>query len=1047
MIRALARASVTNHVAVNMATLAVALAGIVSYLGMPREVFPEFSLAHVEVTTIHPGASPEDVERLVTLPIEDELEDLDGLDEMVSTSRAGLSSIDLTVSEDRSQSAFLADVRAAIDRVVDLPDEVEDPLVREVVQEWPVISVFVYGKRSESELRAVAETHQRRLEGLDGVSSVDLNGTREHELWVEVDPLALERWSLSLATVERAVGAHVGQVPLGSLSTESGQYLLRVDADVDAAEQLVDLPVIARPDGALLRLRDVARVSDTFERPVTLARFNGEACVHLQVNKASSGDAIDISRRVRDYVADARTELPAGVELGLNSDLSIYIQNRLDVMRESATIGGVLVLISLLLFLNGRVALVTALGIPVSFLGGLALAAAVGISMNMMTMFALIIVLGMIVDDAIVVSENAYRLMEEGHDSESAAILGTAQVGKPVLATILTSIAAFLPILMIGGTMGQFLLPLPLIVTFCLVASLAEALIVLPAHLAHWCRPPAAAQPEAGRAAGRHWYEPLVRAYGRALALAIRWRYVTVTAAVTGTALLVAVAVWWIPFHLFDEFESKIFSVNMRMPPSSSLEETAARAGAIEDVVRELPDEEVESLHTLVGVTAIDSSRWTFGDNLAQVWVELFEGANRSRSTKEILDELRARFDPPPPGIDAIEIQQPQAGPTGRAVDVSIRGPELDGLAELAARFTDHLEELPGVRDVHSSAEGTKRQVTVELTDAGRLMGFTEAALAAELRTAYEGTEVGRLRRGKDDVEVVVKLPEELRAERGAFDELRVSTPAGVRVPLNSVAHVIEGATPAVIERHGRERSVRVFADIDKDVTSSADVTLALLSEFGDLDRERPGYSFSFEGDEEETREAFAGLRVSGLLALAAIYVILGALFKSWTQPGVIMFAIPFGAIGMIVGHLVMGRDLSFMSFIGLLALSGIVVNDSLILVDTVNRKRAEGQALVPALVGAGVQRFRPILLTSLTTMLGLLPLTFFATGQARFLQPMAISLFFGLAFATFLILVLVPCTYAILQDGLAWVRRPFATTRKLARGELVHPTGASSHV
>ena len=1043
MIRALARASVSNHVAVNMATLAVALAGVLSYLAMPREVFPEFSLAHVEVTTLYPGASPEDVERLVTLPIEDELEDLDGLDELVSTSRAGLSSIDLTLSKDRSAAAFLADVRAAIDRVVDLPGEVEDPFVREVVQEWPVISVFVYGKSSETDLRAVAETHRRRLEGLAGVSSVDLNGTREHELWVEVDPLALERWSLSLSTVERAVAEHVGQVPLGSLSTESGQYLLRVDADIDGAESLIDLPVIARPDGALLRLADVARVSDTFERPVTLARFNGEACVHLQVNKASKGDAIDISQRVRDYVDEARPELPLGTELGLNSDLSIYIQNRLDVMRESATIGGVLVLISLLLFLNGRIALVTALGIPVSFLGGIALASAFGISMNMMTMFALIIVLGMIVDDAIVVSENAFRLMEEGHDSETAAIEGTAQVGKPVLATILTSIAAFLPILMIDGTMGQFLLPLPLIVSFCLLASLGEALMVLPAHLAHWCRrPPVVA---GGAGPGRHWYDPAVRAYGRALEAAIRWRYVTVSGVVTATALLVAVAFWWIPFHLFDEFESKIFSVNMRMPASSSLDETSVRAGAVEDVVRGLPREEVESMHTLVGITAIDTSRWTFGDNLAQVWVELFEGAGRARTTKQVIDDLRTRFDPPPPGIESIEILQPQAGPTGRAIDVSIRGPELNVLEGLAERFVTFLEGVPGVRDAHSSAEGTKRQVTVELTDAGRQLGFSEAGLAAELRSAYEGTEVGRLRRGKDDVEVIVKLPEELRARRGSFEGLRVTSPAGVRVPLNSVAHVIEGATPAVIERHQRERSVRVLADIDKDVSSSADVTFALLQRFSGLEDEHPGYSFGFEGDEEETREAFAGLRFSGLLALAAIYVILGALFKSWTQPGVIMFAIPFGAIGMILGHLAMGRDLSFMSFIGLLALSGIVVNDSLILVDTVNRKRAAGSALAQALVQAGLQRFRPILLTSITTMLGLLPLTFFATGQARFLQPMAISLFFGLAVATFLILVLVPCTYAILEDLLMFSSQPLTTSKQLARGEPVHPLEASN--
>ena len=1043
MIRYLVRAAVSNPVAVNLATLAIIAAGLLAYLGMPREVFPEFSLGQVTVTTLYPGATPEDVERLVTLKVEDELEGTDGLDQISSRSLEGISVVTLEVLEDRPMSEFLDDVRAAMSRDLELPAEAEEPVVEEIRSEFPVIAVFVYGTASEDDLRREAERHERAIEAIPGIAQVITQGSREPELWVEVDPAALESHGLSLAQVGAAVAARARDVPLGSLSTDSGEYLVRVTADVDGAEDLLDLPILDGPDGREVRLADVARVSDRFEREVVHSRFQGQESVYLQVNKKAAGDTIALSNAVYDYIEAARADLPEGIALGTNADMSIYVKNRLKVMSNSALMGGLLVLLSLVLFLNVRVAAMTAIGIPVAFLGGIAIAAAAGITMNMLTMFALIVVLGMLVDDAIVVGENVFRHMEEGADPRTAAIEGTTEVGRPVLATILTTMAAFLPMLLLTGQMGMFMRPLPLIVTFCLAASLVEALMVLPAHLAHWTGKGVTRGLAEQR--GRRWYAPLEGLYGRSLDLGLRYRYVTVGGAVALASALGGYAVLQVPFNLFDEFESKVFSINVRAVPGTSMEETMELVEAVEDHVRALPPGEVESSNTVAGVTYTDSVRFDFGENLGQVWVELREDTDGRRPTAEVIAGLRAALADPPAGIERVAIQQPQAGPMGAAIDVSLRGEDLAELGRASDALQAFLAGIDGVVDIRDNTSVGKREVRLSVTPHGRDLGFTELGLATELRAALEGTRYAQLRRGDDDVDVIVKLPEELRERRGLLEDLRVTGPGGHRVPLASVAVVEEATGVMEITRDDGRRSVRVIADVDKTRVSAREVTTRIREEF--LGRvEVPAgsplpeplapagaFDLVFEGDEEETAESLEGLTAAGLVALLVMYMILGTLFRSMTQPFVITLAIPLSTIGVVAGHLLMGRDLSFMSLIGVLALGGIVVNDSLILIDLVNRKRREGLDVIEALRQGGRLRFRPIVLTSVTTMLGLSPLTFFASGQARFLQPMAISVFFGLALTTFLILVVIPCAYGILDDLL---ELPGRVRRALRRGD-----------
>ncbi|MGK0482355.1 MAG: multidrug efflux pump subunit AcrB, partial [Planctomycetota bacterium] len=998
MIRWLARMAVGNPVGANLAMIALAVSGLLVYRGMPREVFPDFSLDAIEVFTLSPGASPVDVERLVTTPIEDVLDGLDGVKEMRSVSREGVSRIRLTLESGADLDEVLAGAR---DRVrggdVELPDGTDDPTVSESKNRFPVIAVFVYGSADEVTLKAIAEEQSRALEALPGVTSVVATGLLEPRIWVEVDPIEMERHGLSLEEIGAAVSGRVAEMPLGSLEVDRREKLLRVGGDVRWAEDLAQLPIRTSPTGAVVTLERVARVSEAARRGASRGRFNGHPCVHLQVNKASDGDTIDIAREVREYVVAHAADVPAGVAIGLNSDLSVYVENRLQTMTHSGLIGAVLVLLALLGFLSPRVALVTALGIPLSFLGGILVAGTLGVTMNMIAMFALIVVLGMIVDDAIVVGENVYRRMEEGEDPETAAVEGTVEVGRAVFATILTSIAAFLPILLLSGTTGLFMRPLPIVVSACLLISLVEAFTVLPSHLAHWTSRRAVKEMQArartARAAGgevRRWYSPLLDGYLRLLRLAVKWRYATMAMALGGGAMIGAFGGVRIPFVLFDDFESKLFYVSLRLDPSSSIEETEVVCRQVEEFVNRISEDDVVSAHTLLGVAASDVASFELGAHLGQVWVELREGEGRTRTTAEVIEALRAELVALPPIVASHEISQPQTGPSGRAIEVSLRGPGLDVLREKAEALARDLATYAGARDVRIDLENGKGQVEVMPNARGRQVGLSEADLARQLRTAFEGVEVASVRRGTDDVDIIVKHPEADRSRAGVLGDLRVALPgtqaggAIRRVPLREVATLKQSVGPASVHHEDRLRSVVVSADVDEVVGNSTRILRSLEAELAGLFDGEPAYSVRVRGQAEEQAESLAGLGAAAIISGLLIYLVLGTLFQSFLQPLVIMFIIPFAGVGMVFGHAIMDRSITLMSLIGLLALAGVVVNDSLILVDFIGQRRRQGVELMQAVMDSGKLRFRPILLTSVTTMLGLMPLTFFATGQAR---------------------------------------------------------------
>lgn len=1030
MIRALVSWSVKNPVAANLLMAMIVIGGVVSYRLMPREVFPNFTLGKIEIFTVWRGSTPQDVEDLITGPIEEVMGEVDGVDDILSTSSEGFSRVHLVLAGGADVSEVLAQVRDALGRGdLFLPKDSEAPRVFEEKNVFPVLAVFVHGSASQAVLSREAERIQRELAAIDGVAQVVVTGKRDEQMWVEVDPAALERTGLSLDQIGVAIAARTQSAPVGALETEEGDWLLRVGRSGVTPVDLLELPLGSDPRGAMLRLKDVARVSDSFERQLSRARFNGEPCLHMQVTKDAEADLIDLSGVIHEWIESERMNLPPGVQLGTNSDLSIYVRDRLAVMKESGLMGGVLVLACLLAFLDRRVALWTALGIPVAFLGGIAIAHWAGISLNMVTMFALIVVLGMVVDDAIVVGENAFRLMEEGLDPQEAAIEGVTQVGAPVVATVLTSMAAFLPVLMLTGQAGLFMRPLPLIVSACLAISLVEALLILPAHLAKGRTRRVTEAARAGEAARGHWYDPLRRGYVRLLGFSLRWRWSVVGAGVGLLAFVAALAQHRLPFVFFDDFESKIFYVSVRLVPDASLDDSEFVARKMEDICLTMPQTDLESINTLIGVSAQNAVDYELGQNLAQVWVELREGDQRTMDATAVVDWLRTNLTDISPLVESMQIDQPQSGVNGRAIELVLRGEDEQEIARAAEAIQADLHQFAGVHEVRTSVRPGKRELRIVPTEGGRLVGVSEGLLVRELGTALEGQKRARLRRNGNDMDLVVKLPETVRQDPAALGRLMITTATGVRVRLKDVATWEERAGPASLHRRGRQRSVTLTADVDRSRGNARDIVSSLLAKYANLSQTHGGTTLKALGDFDDTQSSLAGLAMASLVALALIFAILGTLFRSYLQPLVIMSIVPFALVGVVMGHLIMDRSMTLLSLIGLLALCGVVVNDSLILIEFVNQRRAKGVAHMASLMEAGALRFRPILLTSVTTMAGLTPLTFFSSGQARFLQPMAISIFFGLAAATILVLVLVPCVQACLDDLVgAFRKRPRPT-------------------
>lgn len=1010
--------SIKNPVVVNLLVLLIVTAGAVSYVRLKRELFPDFSRQMIRIDTRYPGASPEEVEKIITARIEDQVRNVDGVDEMLSSSREGHSEIRLQMQSDTEMSRALGDVRAALGQVVGFPGEVEEPRVTEVLSAFPVITVSLSGDIPEQQLREIAKDVRDQLSRVEGVATVSIFGIRESRVLIEIDPERLDQYRLTLDEIRVAVDNQNRNMPGGTLKTARGEVLVRtlgMARDVASVEKMI---LRSTDTGHVLTVGDVANVRESFKDPIVLARFDGKPSVNIVVVKERSGDTISVAERVRRTIVEIRKALPETVSIGIFNDFSVFIRNRLSTLGESGAIGLVIVLATLCVFVRGRIALVTSLGIPFAVLGCFALMSIFSLSLNMISAFGLILVLGLLVDDAVIVTENVYRYVEQGLTPKDAALQGTYEVAWPVVTTVLTTVAAFVPFLLLPGTMGFFLEPLPIVVTFALLLSLLEVLFILPSHLSDIIT---LAYARKVRRSERAWFIRLRRVYEHVLRVAVRWRYVAVALVVSTSVLLAVAAQYRVPFVLFRAFESSQFFVNFETSANAKLEDTEAVAIQAEEMALALPRGEIKSLSTTVGTAFLDVNRVVQGSNVGQLTIELQD--DRSRQAAEVIDDLREQMEKIP-GITKLQFLNLQAGPGGPDIEARVIGEDLANLRRLTEEVKGFLATLPGVRDIRDDFVAGKDELRITLKPEGRTLGLDLRNIARQVQQGFQGVEASTIQRGDEDVPIVIRFPHDQRSHLDTVLRLRLTLHSGERVFLRDVADIRTGVSASQINRDDRKRTLSVFAEVEAGTTTVLEATDALQRHFADVGQRYPGLRVVVKGERQETREALASLPQISLITLCVIYFVLGSLFKSFMQPFIVMAAIPFALGGVVIGHLVMGENLSFLSLLGFIALAGVVVNDSLIVVDFINRSRRNGMSVYDSIIQSGVARLRPVILTTVTTVGGLVPLAFFATGQAKFLSPMAISVVWGLSFATLLTLILTPCLYAMLDDGKRMVGR-----------------------
>lgn len=1022
--------SIRNSLIVNLFLIIIVIVGFFSWEKLPQEIFPTVDLDRVRITTEFEGAPPEEVERQVTIVIEEEIESLPDIDVITSQSSEGLSKVEIKLKTDTDLDEFLREVRSVIDTVDDLPELAETPEVTRLKTRFPVISMSLYGDVERGLLYETAEDVRRDLLGLSGVASVGVAGDRQWELWVEVDPHVMAARHVTLSEVTNALTRNLDDLPGGSLKANEGDILLRgigVAPDVASVQKLVLRNDI---NGGQLFLSEIANVTLQLEEEKTIGRFNSAPSVNLTVTKTARASTIDVAAAVREYARTEADKLPAGLQAGLFSDLSVAVKTRLETVRSSGVIGLILVLISLYLFLNLRIAFVTALGIPVSFLVAIILIYYLGYTINMVSLFAFLIALGMIVDDAIIVTENIYRHLEEGMERTQAAIVGAREVFWPVVASTCTTVAAFIPMFGVSGTLGKFIEVIPVVVTAALIGSLIEAFVILPSHCSEMLRLQT-------RRRHRFWINSLEK-YLSTLRWALTHRYVVSILTLAVLAVVLTYAQTRLPYNQFGDVEIDQFLVNIEAPNTYSVEDTSTLAITIEDrILGVVAEEDLNTMLTNVGVILVDFNRFKMGSNYIQLSIDLNKAApqtfiekyvsplvnlkfgefgTRNLSTQEIIDDIRFELQSVA-GIQRFSILRPQGGPAGADIEVGVVGENIDQLIEKSSDIGQFLKRVPGVRDVSQDLEPGKLEYQYVLNERGRQLGLTQEDLANAVRTGFVGLEVTHVNWQEDRYPVRVIYPESLRKDSAGLSTLPLTLSSGGSVYLGDVADLTLQRGLGTILRRDAQRLAVVTAEVDLDVTTPLEVNELISAEFDYLNNPGSSMELLFLGEKKEANDSFKDMLNALVIALAIIFFILAALFKSLLDPFVIMLSIPFAIVGVIIGHMLFGYNLQFLSVIGFLALTGIVVNDSLILVDFAKKRLAQGVSCYDAMLDAGHVRIRPILLTTVTTFLGISPLIFFASGQTAFLSPMAVSLGFGLIFATILILVVVPCFYMVADD------------------------------
>ncbi len=1016
---------IRNPVAANLLMLFFLLGGAASLTRIKQEVFPDVAEDTVTISVPYPGASPEEVEKGIILSTEEAIRGIEGVKELQSTASEGSGRVVAELYQNTDYMKTYQDIKSEIDRITTYPEEAEEPVVTLDTRKREVLSVAIHGDCDEKSLREIAERARDYLLEDEQITQIDLSGIRDLEISIEVPVEMLRRHALSLSDIKTAVQNSSLEIPGGAVKTEGGEILIRVKERKDYGTEFRRIPVINKKDGTSVLLGEIATVKDGFEESDRYATYDGKPAVMLDIYRVGDQTPISVSDAVMRRIEILKGEMPPGIDISVLRDMADIYRQRLDLMIRNGTMGAILVFFLLALFLELRLAFWVMLGVPVSFLGAFIFMPSFGLSLNMITMFALIMALGIVVDDAIVVGENIYSLHEDGMPLMDAAIKGTREIISPVSFSITTNIAGLVPLGLLPGMMGKILWMLPAVVCLTFLVSWAESVFILPCHVAHQSQ-----KPKKGINLFMHdiqqnfsrFFIRMVKTYYRPfLEFAVRRRYAVLL--VSLAILSVAVAYVYsgrMGFEVFPKIESDYAYAYAKLPYGSHI----SKAESVERILRASAAKVVDDSGHPELSKGIFSDIGKDGAHTVEVRVFLADSKIRSKilgnkeSTQEFVERWRKRTGEIA-GLESITFQSDRGGPGGgAALTIELRHRSMETLRRAGEDLAAELNRFPIVKDVDDGFQPGKRQFDFKTTAEGESLGMTPGLLSRILRDCYEGAEAVRQQRGRNEIKIKIRLPAEERISEHDLDNLIVRTPSGAEAPLMELAHVARGRAYTQIARRNGKRAIQVTADVTPRY-KAVDIINVLDKEIMPaLSGRHPGLEYSYEGRQADSRDSFMKLNTLVPIVLLVIYIMLAVPFKSYLQPTIIMVSIPMGFVGAVAGHLLMGYNLSMMSLIGILALSGVVVNDAIVLLDFANRKRDEGATVHDAIVAGGVQRFRPIMLTTLTTFGGLAPMIFESSRQARFLIPMAISLGYGLLFATLITLLLVPSLYLIVEDA-----------------------------
>ncbi len=1020
-----------NPVAANLLMLSLIIGGLFTAGSITKEVQPRIETNYVTVSVPYRGATPRDVEEGVLIKIEEAIQDLEGIREIISTAREGSGTVTVEIEADYDITEALDNIKNRVDAIATFPAETEQPSFQRNTWTREVIWVSVFGEVPERTLKEVGRQIRDEIIALPSVTQANLVGDRAYEIGIEVREETLRAYNLTLDEVASAVRRSSMDLPGGRIEAAGGDILIRAMGQAYVGRDFNDIVIRTNPDGSRIVLSDLAEIKDGFVERDRYARHNGRPTVAIRVLSVGEQDALAAARDVRDFIEQRQQTLPAGISVDWWGDSSFYLQDRLILMSKNLIFGALLVFLILTLFLRLKLAFWVMIGLLVAFAGTLFLLPLVNVTINLISLFGFLVVLGIVVDDAIVIGESAYtEVRAHGHTADNV-VNGVMKVAVPATFGVLTTIAAFTPILMVSGISGQFFAPIGWVVVLALLMSLVESKLILPAHLAHmrvkrYDPDTTNRLVRFQRGFSDSLYKFVDKLYLPSLKLMLRNRYVTLASFIA--ALILSIGFVAGPFMrvvLFPDIAGDFMRVNLEMNEGTPGYVTHNAIDLLREKLQEVDQEMQRELELEVPVVRTVFA-WSGANTIGEMLVELTKTDDPRLGTAEIERRWRDKVGEIA-GARGLRIGG-AGGPGGDGPDLSFQlvGRNLQQLESAATELESEIRAFDGTFDIQNSFDGGIRELQLRIRPEAEALGLSQQDLARQVRQAFFGEEVQRIQRGQDDVRVMVRYPREQRTSQGYLEEMRIRTASGEEVPFRAVADIEVGNSPSSIRRYNRERAINVSARIDKEVAEPGEIQAKLTNEI--LPRivaSHSGVGFQLSGQSRNAQELTAELLAGTVFALFMIYALIAIPLRSYLQPLLIMSVIPFGTIGAVFGHWLLGIPVSLLSMFGIIALAGVVVNDSLILVDFVNHHRKAGEPRIDAAVKAARARFRPIILTSATTFLGLAPIVFFETSlQAKLVIPMAASLAFGILFATLITLALIPTLYLIGDDLTLLIQR-----------------------